>query len=249
MKISVHSIWVLPLAIFLTACFVGCKGPTDDRGGYIWFVDAGAGGAQTGRSWADAFLTVQEAVDSAGKGDRVFVKEGIYTSGTTDPVVVMKKGVKIYGGFAGAEYKLKNRGDPALHPTILDGVNTSFHVIIGASGAKLDGFIITRGNAGPAAPDDIGGGMLNVNVNNLKVKNCLFKYNSAYGGGGGMANYGSSLIVNNSVFDDNSAWLNGGAGMANFSSNSIINNSYFYYNYLRRDGLYSRRRRFSGLGG
>jgi len=214
MKIKVQKILVLLLAVFLTVCFVGCKESTGGGGkggGVTWFVDAGAAGAQTGKSWTNAFLTIQEAVDDAGKGDRIFVKEGAYASGTTDPVIVMKNGVDIYGGFDGTASKLSRRGDPASFPTVLDGNNSSYHVVIGASRARLDGFFVINGNAdGAVIADQVGGGMQNIGVTRLTVKDCFFYDNYALYGGGMINDYGSSLTISNSVFVDNMANGSGG---------------------------------------
>ncbi len=73
----------------------------------------------------------------------------------------------IYGGFAGTE-TARNQRDPATNLTVLSGdidnndsqtpiitdlttvtgnTTNSYHVVIGATGATLDGFTITAGNA------------------------------------------------------------------------------------------------------
>ncbi len=70
----------------------------------VWLVDndtPAAQGAQDGLTWATAYDTIQEAIDtalSAGAGE-VWVAEGTYTA-TTEPVVRMKQNVHLYGGFS-----------------------------------------------------------------------------------------------------------------------------------------------------
>jgi len=205
----------------------------------VWFVDGDRpddGG--DGLSWATAKKTVQAAVDAAGKGEVVFVREGTYTATGADPVVVMKEGVKIYGGFEGYEKKLKERFDPTFNQSILDGGGTCPHVVIGAGHAKLDGFVVTGGHVDWMSPEGPGAGMLNSEVVDLKIQNCLFDNNYSYVGGAGMANDASKLTISNTVFSNNSAWLDGGgAGVANLNESIVdLKYVYFYDNYSYRGG-------------
>ncbi|UCD84974.1 MAG: chitobiase/beta-hexosaminidase C-terminal domain-containing protein [Deltaproteobacteria bacterium] len=221
----------------------------------IWYVNITAAGNYTGTSWENAFTVIQEAVDTASYDDWIWVAEGIYTSGTTASVLTMKAGVEIYGGFTGTESTLSERGVPADHPAILDGEGTSYHVVIGASNARLDGFIVANGSATGSGVGIYGGGMLNDGVANLMVDNCTFSGNSAmYGGGmsndnsspvitdcqfvgnsvtygGGMFNYNNSLPrITNCIFSYNSAAYSGGGITNGDNSSSIITNCSFACN-------------------
>jgi len=199
------------------------------------------------RSWADACETVQGAMDLASDGDVIFVRETplallsvTYKSESTDPVVVMKPGVKMYGGFFGNESSLADRGNPALRKTILDGDFESEHVVIGASNAVLDGFSIRRGYAGAGAVNPVGAGMLNLNASNIEINNCSFYDNFAYVAGGGMYNYASSPIIGSSFFGYNGRYYDStggyylftyaGGGMSNNNSSPVISDSVFTYN-------------------
>jgi len=68
----------------------------------VWYVDKDATGAGGGLNWTDAFNTIRAAVRAATADNEIWVAEGTYTS-TIDPVVNMKAGVHLYGGFAGTE--------------------------------------------------------------------------------------------------------------------------------------------------
>ena len=197
----------------------------------IWYVDIDAGGAGTGLTWTDAFNVVQDAMDAATTEDAIWVAEGTYTRpiGGTEPVLTMKDGVLVYGGFDGTETELSER-NPTTHETILDGEDTSYHVVVGASDARLDGFTVTRGNAiwaGSLYPDNAGGGMLNDNANNLEIVNCIFSGNSAWRGSGMENSYSDSNVIN-CTFTGNSTQY--GGGMVNSFSYPTITNCYFLNN-------------------
>ncbi|HQL94865.1 MAG TPA: PASTA domain-containing protein [Candidatus Hydrogenedentes bacterium] len=138
----------------------------------IYRVDA-ASAAETpdGRSWETAFPDLQSASDTAfaDGGGEVWVKAGTYTA-TTDPVLAMRPGVHLYGGFSGGETAREQR-DWNAHPAVIDGERVR-RCIQGADGALLDGFTVARGAA------DSGGGMY-VPSGSLTVQNCLFHDNSA----------------------------------------------------------------------
>ena len=233
-------------------CFVvtaGCKVdgdrltvPDENAESTTWYVDINATGAGTGESWADAFTDIQSAVDTAASGDKVFVAQGVYSHNgapalidpgvkqpLTDPVLIMKNGVAIYGGFEGKEQKLADRLDPTLFPTILDGDHTSYHVVQGASKARLDGFLVRYGYAFGAGNDASGGGMLNYEINNLEIRNCVFDSNYADGHAGGIFNDTSNVTISNSVFNDNFCSSFGG-GIFNLSSTVSFDYVLFTYN-------------------
>ena len=88
--------------------------------GAVWYVDAGnTADQQDGRTWATAFVFIQDAVGMAARGGAgsVWVAEGQYVgavespgegegegegeSGEPAPVLAMKEEVHVYGGFAG----------------------------------------------------------------------------------------------------------------------------------------------------
>ncbi len=201
----------------------------------IWFVNDDAPGANNGTSWEDAFTVIQDAVDVAASGDWIWVAEGIYKYGTTATVVKMKDGVEIYGGFQGVETRLSARVDPANYASYLNGDRISYHVVIGASNARLDGFHVSSGGAADdnIANNRIGGGMYNFGVTDLLVVNCVFSGNFAVEKGGGMYNSGvTDLVVENCTFSANAGDNPGGGGIYNTNHSSPkINNCTFSGNF------------------
>ncbi|UCD85532.1 MAG: hypothetical protein JSU92_04905, partial [Deltaproteobacteria bacterium] len=205
----------------------------------IWYVDAAAEVGGDGRSWGDALNNIQDAVNAALPGEQVWVRMGTYTSGSTDPVITMKDGVEIYGGFDETETDPTDRYLDT-NETTLDGGDISYHVVVGASNARLDGFIVTRGNAIGYDDYDNGGGMYNGGVANLVVSNCIFSENSALYSGGGLFNYSSSATINSCTFSGNSAG-NYGGGVFNSSSSITIADCVFDGNIApyRGGGMYN----------
>jgi hypothetical protein len=176
--------------------------------------------APDGGTWATAYRTLQQGIDAASADQpEVWVRGGIYTA-AGNPVLAMKDGTAMYGGFSGGE-TTRDQRDWFANVTVIDGANTR-RCVIGANNCVLDGFTVTRGSAYGGGN---GAGMSNHNVS-LAVANCSFTQNSATGAGGGMENYYSSLTVTNCLFAQNSA-SNGGGGMKNYYSSAMVTNCTF----------------------
>lgn len=164
--------------------------------------------------------------------------------------IPVKDGVALYGGFTATETELEQR-DHETNPTILSGdidnndnqtpiitdvyivtgnyANT-YHVVTGANGATLDGFIITAGNAnegfvvGCPVDQSCGGGVINLSSSPTLVNLIII---GNMGIGGGMYNLdGSDPLLVGVVFDDNY-----GGGLVNISSDPLLLDVTFDGNY------------------
>ena len=127
---------------------------------------------QDGKSWASAFIDLQDGLKNAQAGDEIWVAKGTYkpTAQTGDEArkfsFELKEGVKIFGGFFGTETQRDQR-DWEIHKTALSGElndnSNSYHVVAAngvSSAAVLDGFTVTNGKAdGAADKQDHGGGL------------------------------------------------------------------------------------------
>ncbi|WP_378183369.1 choice-of-anchor Q domain-containing protein [Aquimarina sp. SS2-1] len=211
---------------------------TDEVSDRTIFVFGDASGIGDGLSWENAFTELQAAIDFSLKGDEIWVAQGTYIPDTeTDRTVsfVMKDGVRIYGGFTGTETALDQR-DWIVHQTILSGeigdpnttADNCYNVIQNTTNnltldALLDGFIITKGNAGDPEPYERGGGMFN-KESSPTIKNCTFIDNEGQYGAGIYNLGGSSPYIENCSFISNNA-TRGGGGVYNFlnASPTMIN--------------------------
>lgn len=206
----------------------------------IWFVDKNATGGD-GSSWTNAFTNLQDALANANDGDQIWVTGGIYKPTNEPTSFVLVAGVKIYGGFAGTEVALQQR-DWKVYNTILSGdigePGNSYHVVIGADRAVLDGFIITGGNANGTGADSHGGGLYNSAISTMTIANCVFSGNNSHGSGGGIYNYSSSPTITNCVFTGNISSDGLGGAVYDYSSSPRLINCTFSGNAARvGDGM------------
>ncbi len=210
----------------------------------VWYVDDDATGANDGTSWADAFTSLQSAIAAAQSGYKIFVASGTYMpTSDTDRTksFVLKSDVAIYGGFAGNEdpvtFDLSNR-DFKANETILtgdigtpgDASDNSYHVVIGANNATLDGFTITGGNANASSGSNRYGGGIYGNSSSLTMANIIITGNMASVQGGGICFYNSSPTITNSLITANSATgdhdtISGGGGLYFYNSSPTITNT------------------------
>jgi hypothetical protein len=214
----------------------------DNETPFVRYVKWNASGANNGTSWADAYADLQSALSAATSGNEIWVAAGTYkpSTGTNRTSTFQLKGdVSVYGGFAGTEMALYQRnietnvtilsGDiddndsqtPIITdlPTVTGNTTNSYHVVTGATGATLDGFTITAGNASGVWTGNTGsgGGLYNY-FSNPVLANITFSGNLA-SAGGGMGNTSSSPTISNTTFSGNRAIAFGG-GMFNYSSSS-----------------------------
>ena len=157
----------------------------------VIYVDASAGGSDTGTSWHSAHTDLQDALARAAGGDEIWVAAGTYSPGSDrSDTFTMKNGVGVYGGFDGTETRRSHR-DPGNNVTVLSGGDNNHHVVTSDSGvgssAVLDGLTVTGGNNRGR-----GAGMLN--AGSPAVRDCTFKGNSARLGSA-IYNTGSPVIT------------------------------------------------------
>ena len=134
--------------------------------GILYATSTGAGDCS---SWANA-CTLQTALTAAASGEEIWVAAGAHkptTGSDRTATFQLKDNVAIYGGFAGTETARDQRNFEA-YVTILTGdlngddvgfthnEENVYHVVTGATGATLDGFTVTAGNA---SGSNFGGGI------------------------------------------------------------------------------------------
>jgi len=229
-----------------------------DYTGKIIYVNSKASVGGNGTTWDSAFNSLQEALDTVGRGDEIWVASGIYkpsrkTGGEDDrnKTFHLKKGVALYGGFSGKETVLDQRNwqdNKVILSGDLNGdddgfannIENCFHVVTGNKTdetAVFDGFIITAGNADADVWPDDGGGGMNNHEGSPTVRNCTFIGNAAFADGGGMRNWGKcTSMISNCTFIRNRAEQEGGGMMNGPGSSPVVTNCIFMGNSTGEDG-------------
>jgi hypothetical protein len=154
-----------------------------------------------GSTWG-APCALQTALSNTVSGDEIWVANGIYTPTmgiTRNATFQMVAGTALYGGFAMTE-TARDQRNWATHVVTLsgdllgnDGANftncddNSYHVIIGANNATLDGVTVANGYASTVGANlGMGGGLYNQNVSGFTLNNAIFRDNYAEYSGGGL---------------------------------------------------------------
>jgi parallel beta-helix repeat protein len=229
LRMNDHTRPFFPVLLILAA-FAGSVAPA--WGQAVIFVDASATGSGDGSSWANAYTSVQPALNAATSGKQVWVGSGRYVGKIT-----LKLGVALYGGFAGTEdpatFDLAER-DFAANETILDG-NRSGSVVTAPPGAtattRIDGFTITNGTGTPSGDGPLyglHGGGLYASYSSPTIANNTITGNTAsvgQGRGGGVYVSSSSPTITNNSIRGNTASNSGGGLELGGSSATVANNT------------------------
>nr|NIW47073.1 hypothetical protein [Gammaproteobacteria bacterium]NIX58067.1 hypothetical protein [candidate division Zixibacteria bacterium] len=178
-----------------------------DEGAVTWYVDVDANGAGTGFSWEDAFISIQDAIDTALDGDTIIIAEGTYYESIS------------YSGKAMTVKSTDPEDSDIIAATIIDAndpndpndANTPVVIFDsgGSTGSVLSGLTITGGNMGvycgvSVSPvitgcvirDNNGLGVYCTSSSPI-VKNCIIAGNSSSGISGGSPTITNCTIVYN----------------------------------------------------
>ncbi len=198
-------------------------------------VDGVGGGSDvnSGLSWLEPKLTIQAAIDTAVRGDEVWVMTGdAYVEKIT-----LKKRVGVYGGFAGTE-TLRSERDPLSNITAIDSnlTGTVVTVPVGCfGGTAIDGFTIRNGEAKSATGNN-GGGLYCV-IASVTVANNTFRNNSATNGAGAYLDWSPSVLTGN-AFRTGLASSKGGGIYSSNASPAISGNLFVTNTATEGAGVY-----------
>lgn len=186
------------------------------------------GNNSSGRSWQNAYTSIQKAVDVAPKGAQIWIAGGIYEEAV---VISLREGLYLFGGFRGDERSFNER-DIEKNKVIISGRNKIRQVfsILSSSYVRVDGLTITNGNAtNGISYQYYGAGMYIIGGGNtIRIVNCNFEKNISEQDGGALyVSIGASPTFINCAFKDNIAMHNGGA-VALYSNTSNGYNFKFY---------------------
>ena len=219
----------------------------------VAYVDASASGANNGSSWANAFTSLQSAVELLGCVDTIKVAKGDYKptkdmfANTTpadprDKTFFISKNVALLGGYpTGGGVR-----NAVLNPTILRGAvggvssSSTYHVLVTkdlTNATTIDGFTITSGYCyvqngvaetvsvgGVAAYRTRGAGVYNLPASSPNFKACKITGNSGVQGVG-MSNENANITLEYCTFEGNDTG-NGGIGSGILNNNTQLTLKY-----------------------
>ena len=215
----------------------------------IFYVNgASAASSPQGRTWEDAFPSIQPAIDAATAtiensetvtACSVWVARGtyaVYAENKRDSIV-LAPGISLFGGFSGTESFVDERS-PDADETILSGLGADeservYTIVTGASNSVLDGFTITGGDSDGnnlILISSCGAGVFAYFVDDMTVRSCKFIENHATAFGAAIYSVGNNVQIEDCVFDDHmsgAVYLDG--------DDSSIRRSLFLHN-LALDG-------------
>ncbi|WP_167343116.1 T9SS type A sorting domain-containing protein [Nonlabens sp. SY33080] len=193
----------------------------------VYYVNANATGANDGSSWADAFTSVTDALALTSLNDAVWVARGTYTlADKNTPIAISTNEVDIIGGFAGTETTLADRDLTAIHTTnatIFTGDingddiagdfssnksdNAERLFELRTSNVTFDGIIFENiydtSQSGGVEENGVIFIPNNLNSNNLKIKNAVFRNNYSNGYLLKIRKFNQGLLIENTQFINN----------------------------------------------
>jgi predicted outer membrane repeat protein len=207
--------------------------------GGVFHVRVDGDNSNDGRSWENAFASVQKAINSANYGDTVKIEEGEYfpevASDPSNPRTKsfrLRNGIVVIGGYFKDYYgKYRTQHFGNTHPTLFSGdigikgdtTDNAYHVIYNPLENALDnntlikGITISHGNADGEGIHSKGGGIYLEQKSNLKIVVCFIQNNFAKSGAG-IYNYGNQKLYVGNVYFENNRAINGGGIFNSFYS-------------------------------
>lgn len=186
-----------------------------------------------GQSWNSPIRTLASAMATAQPGDELWLASGTFRLGTT---LMMKNGVRIYGGFTGDE-ALRERRDWYRRPTILESSGAASLISMDDldSTTRLDG-VVLQGATGSAVV---------VNGGAPVFFNCMFRNNTGQSGAAIHATNVSRIRMEFCSFLQNTVTADGGAV---YLAGIATDPNYTYGPFIG-ECLFDRNTAANGIGG
>jgi parallel beta-helix repeat protein len=186
-------------------------GPLTPSGPSLIRVRADGSDANDGSSWQSAMKSVQAAVNAVRVPGEIWVAAGTYVGRT-----IMRPGIALYGGFAGAE-TVRGQRNPKASVSVLDGDAKGSVVVIpigSDSATVVDGFTIRNG-ATPGNYSVSGSAILSVGGSPL-IRGNVITGNTVTNGGAVFTDGGAPAITDNVIS------ANSGSGVETNNASPVI---------------------------
>lgn len=177
----------------------------------------GAGGATSAPCTnADAYLTIQAAVDAAHSGDEIRIAKGVYVESDApsdgNVVLIDQKSLKLVGGFDPSNWTTPG----GASDTVIDGAELSRGIEVRGAGIAIEHLTIARGYAQQMDGSRHGGGLyVRTADQTITLLDVVLRDNVARGDGGGLYTLGGTTKVIRSQILNNTAQDGGGVYFSN----------------------------------
>lgn len=205
---------------FNSSCTTGGTGETEDyklivnqsnpiTTKFSWHVKQNALSGNNGLNWANAFNSLQTALNISQPGDTIKVAKGIYNPGTTNTqYFTLKDSVLLLGGYPDSGNPGNNDRDIGVFQSVLSGeIGTSIQTdntrlilnISGIKGVVVDGFIIEKGYESSSGNE----GPVIISNSNATISRCVIRNNINGKNAAGFNVLNSNLLSINNIFENN----------------------------------------------
>lgn len=208
------------------------------------YVKAAATGSNNGSSWADAYTSLQKAVQNPC-ADTIRVAKGTYKPAliSRDSTFNVNRRLFIWGGYPDSGNPADTSRNPLLYPSVLSGdigivgdSTDNTYVIMRVNNddtsVVIDGLTFSRANGDPNIFNSNRGGGINASNNkNLLVKNCTFEKN--------YANFGSAVYSSGKITMEGCIFQQNNAVWGTYymeGANALVRNSAFTQNRAQTGG-------------
>ena len=221
------------------------------------YVDPDATGTNTGLSWANAFTSLESALEISDCVMQILVASGTYTpsasrlcttcSGNLDHYFLLSDGIVLKGGY-NPSTGLQDYSNPSILDGDLGGGQKVYSVVLSKSSTGtnvLDGFAIRNGSASGAGTDRMvdgvaftrynGGGVYSAS-GNLQIKNCTISGNRSTNLGGGLYLTNTTCTTTNALISGNVSASQGGGVMKGAGGSITLVNTTIAGNYALGGG-------------
>ncbi len=199
----------------LAAIGLSMLGARADAAATSRYVTPTGAGAKNGSDWANAFGSLQDAIDASVSGDILYLASGVYTNGVADTsstslcILTNRTSLQILGGYAGSGAPGATDGGRSV---VSNATGRSIRLLRGES---VDLRLERLGFTGGEIVAGSGGGLYFKN-STLTLKNCLIRGNRVRKGatiyGGGLCLSTGSLSLEDCDIEANSSDEVGGTG-------------------------------------
>ncbi len=135
------------MVMLSVAALLGAAVPCTAAVVYVAPASDPARAVQDGTSWANAYSSLGEAIQSTVSGDEIWVVAGAYSTADWGCYFELPAGVGLYGGFSGVE-TMRCQRDWVSNTCLITGMGGGGNILVVQDGCVVDGFTFSGEDEG-----------------------------------------------------------------------------------------------------